>query len=58
MDFVVAADPIELHRVNVYEAWNSMEDLHAFRGAGPDSGISDLIESAQVAEYAVHTADV
>ena len=39
-DFVVAADPIEPDRVNVYEEWKSEEALVTFRGAGPDEGLT------------------
>lgn len=52
-DFVVAADPLEPDRVDVYEEWHSESELHAFRGPGPGSGITSLIESAHVAEYRV-----
>ena len=47
-DFVVAADPIEEDRVNIYEAWESEEHLNAFRGSGPDESMNDLIVSADV----------
>ena len=36
-DFVVAPDPIEPDRVNVYEEWESEKSLLDFRGSGPDS---------------------
>lgn len=52
-DFVVAADPLEEDRVNVYEAWASMEALHAFRQDGPGEDLSGLIAGAEVAEHAV-----
>jgi quinol monooxygenase YgiN len=52
-DFVVAADPIESNRVNVYEEWASRKALTAFRGAGPGEDLSSLIEKADVAEYVV-----
>jgi quinol monooxygenase YgiN len=34
-DFVVAADPIDPTRVNVYERWADRASLYAFRGGGP-----------------------
>ncbi len=34
-DFVVAADPVEPDRVNVYEEWETEDALLAFRGDGP-----------------------
>lgn len=47
-DFVVAADPLEPDRVNIYEEWESEPELEAFRGDGPDSGLAYLIERAEV----------
>jgi len=52
-DFVVAADPIDEHRVNVFEVWRSRKALHAFRDAGPDDGLTSLIVRARVHEYEV-----
>ncbi len=52
-DFVVAADPLEADRVNVYEAWESMETLLAFRGDGVGDDLSALIVRADVQEYEV-----
>jgi quinol monooxygenase YgiN len=52
-DFVVAADPIEPDRVNVYEEWESEEALLAFRGAGPDADLSSSIVRAQVSRHVV-----
>jgi len=40
LDFVVAADPIEPDRVNVYEQWASEAALTGFRGEGPGSDLS------------------
>ena len=50
-DFVVAADPVEEDRVNVYEEWESMEALLAFRGDGPGDDLSSMITKAAVHEY-------
>jgi quinol monooxygenase YgiN len=52
-DFVVAADPLEPDRVNVYEEWESEEALLAFRGAGPDSDFASAIVRAEVARHVV-----
>ena len=52
-DFVVAADPIEPDRVNVYEEWESQEALTRFRGDGPGDELSAYIVRAQVAERTV-----
>ena len=35
LDFVIAADPLEPGRVNVYEQWETEAALLVFRGAEP-----------------------
>jgi quinol monooxygenase YgiN len=52
-DFVVAADPMEPDRVNVYEEWESEEALMAFRGAGPDHELSSSIVRADVSRHVI-----
>lgn len=52
-DFVVAADPIEPDRVNVYEEWETEEALLAFRGDGPGPDLSSSIVRAEVSRHVV-----
>ena len=52
-DFVVAADPLEPDRVNVFEVWTDRAVLVAFRGSGPGDDLSPLIVRAAVAEHVV-----
>lgn len=52
-DFVVAADPVEPERVNVYEEWESEKQLLAFRGSGPDNSMLSLIERANVSRHVI-----
>ena len=52
-DFVVAADPLESDRVNVYEEWDSEEALLTFRGEGPGEDLSSAIVRADVARHEV-----
>ena len=52
-DFVVAADPVEPDRVNVYEEWDSEEALLAFRGAGPAPDLRASIVRANVFRHVV-----
>ncbi len=52
-DFVVAADPIEADRINVYEEWNSETELAAFRGAGPGPELTAAIVHADVSRHHV-----
>ena len=51
LDFVVAADPLDTDRVNVFERWSTAAALEAFRGDGPGDDLSADIVSAEVAEY-------
>jgi quinol monooxygenase YgiN len=53
LDFVVAADPIEPDRVNVYERWESAEELEGFRGEGPGPDLSSDIVRADVQRHEV-----
>jgi quinol monooxygenase YgiN len=50
-DFVVAPDPLDSSRVNVFEIWRSRDQVTAFRESGPYDGLSALIERADVREY-------
>lgn len=52
-DFVVAADPVEPDRVNIYEEWDSADQLEAFRGEGPGDQLAKLIERADVRRHVV-----
>lgn len=55
-DFVVAADPVEANRVNVYEEWDSEAELEAFRGAGPGEEMTQVIERAEVSRHHVESS--
>jgi quinol monooxygenase YgiN len=55
-DFVVAADPIEPDRVNVYEEWESEKALLDFRGSGPDSDIWSAIVRAEVFRHIISSS--
>ena len=56
-DFVVAADPIEPDRVNVYEEWDTEEALQKFRGEGPGEDLSSMVLTAEVSEHTVSSTD-
>jgi quinol monooxygenase YgiN len=57
LDFVVAADPLEPGRVNVYERWDSEGALLAFRGDGPGSELTSEILRADVRRQQVSSSD-
>src|SRR5579859_4574802 len=52
-DFVVAADPLDPDRVNVYEAWDSEDALTAFRGSGPGGEMLSLIVEGRVRRHGI-----
>lgn len=51
LDFSLAADLLELDRINIYERWESRALLDAFRGSGPDEDQSASILAAEVSEF-------
>lgn len=51
--FVVSADPLEPDLANVYEAWASEAELHAFRNDGPSADIRDMIAKADIQRHLV-----
>ena len=55
-DFVVAADPLEPDRVNVYEEWETEEALLTFRDEGPGAELSSVIVRAAVSRHLVSSS--
>jgi quinol monooxygenase YgiN len=53
LDFLVAADPLDAERIDIYERWTDRAIMHAFRGDGPGDELNTLIVSADVEEFEV-----
>ncbi|MBF5029288.1 antibiotic biosynthesis monooxygenase [Micromonospora sp. ANENR4] len=53
VDFAVSADPVEPGRINVYERWESDEQLLAFRGSGPEAEQVAEILGAEVHKFRI-----
>lgn len=53
LDFVQAADPLDPTRINVYERWDSEDDLLRFRGEGTAGDDAPAVRSADVARYTI-----
>lgn len=53
LDFALSPDLLDAGRVNVFERWDSEQDLHRFRGSGPDDGQLAALLNVQVNEWAV-----
>ena len=44
LDFAMSADPVEPGRVNLYERWDSEEQLEAFRAtAAPPEAVAEIL---------------
>jgi len=53
LDFQLAADPLEPGRINVFEQWESVAAVEAFRGSGPSGPQQDAIRSASVWQHEI-----
>ncbi|MBY8872298.1 antibiotic biosynthesis monooxygenase [Micromonospora sp. PLK6-60] len=57
VDFAVSPDLVEPGRINVYERWESEEELLAFRGAGPADEQSAAIRGAEVHRFLISSVE-
>jgi quinol monooxygenase YgiN len=53
LDFHLAPDPIEPGRINIYEQWESVEAVEAFRGSGPSAEQSAAILEGRVVQHEI-----
>jgi quinol monooxygenase YgiN len=56
LDFHLAADPVEPGRINVYEEWDSVVAVDAFRGSGPSGDQTAAILDARVRQHEVSSS--
>ncbi|MET0490555.1 MAG: antibiotic biosynthesis monooxygenase family protein [Acidimicrobiales bacterium] len=56
VDFHLAADPIEDDRINVFERWETVAAVEAFRGSGPSGEQAAAIRDAAVMQFEVASA--
>ena len=60
LDFVQAADPLDPERINIFERWESDEDLERFRTSGdPDAPEPEMPEllGAEVRKYRITSVE-
>jgi quinol monooxygenase YgiN len=57
LDFSLSADLLDPGRINVYERWESDDQLHAFRRSGPDAGQTEQIRHADVLKYRISATE-
>ncbi|WP_369805004.1 putative quinol monooxygenase [Pseudonocardia sp. MH-G8] len=53
LDFSITADTVDPARINIFERWESEDELLAFRGSGPDSDTAARILGADVKRYVI-----
>jgi quinol monooxygenase YgiN len=53
LDFHLSADPIEVDRINIFEQWESVGSVEAFRGSGPSDEQQASITEARVAQHEI-----
>ncbi|MEU8342036.1 Antibiotic biosynthesis monooxygenase [Actinomadura meyerae] len=53
LDFAISADLLEPGRINVYERWESGEDVERFRGSGPSPEQAAQLRGAEVNRYLI-----
>ncbi len=59
-DFVQSADPIDPERINIYERWETDEDVMSFRTSGSDEDETyelPAIIGADVAKYRISSVE-
>ena len=57
LDFHLAADPIDPTRINVYEQWETVAAVEAFRGSGPSDEQGTAIRAAAVFQHEVASSE-
>jgi quinol monooxygenase YgiN len=57
LDYVQAADPLDPARINIFERWDTEDQLLAFRGAGQPESDSPPIRSADVKRYVISAVE-
>lgn len=58
LDFVQAADPVDPARINIFERWETDEDVEAFRSAGDAPPVRlPVIVRAEVSRYRISSVE-
>jgi len=53
VDFHLSADPLEPGRINVFEMWETVAHVEAFRGSGPSGEQTAAIRDAAVFQHEI-----
>ena len=53
LDYAITADTVDCTKVRIFERWDNVEDLLAFRGSGPSDAQQAAILDADVKRYEI-----
>ena len=53
IDFAISADIVDDGRIDVFEQWESVEAVEAFRGSGPSDDQQAVVLDAAVTQHTV-----
>ena len=53
IDFAISADLVDDGRIDLFEQWESVEAVEAFRGSGPSDGQQAVVLDAAVTQHTV-----
>ena len=57
LDFHLSADLLDPGRINVFEQWESVDAVDAFRGSGPSDAQGAAIRSAAVFQHEIASSE-
>lgn len=57
LDFALSPDLLDPGRINIFERWQTLAALEAFRGAGPSGGQAPPLLSADVDQFEVASVE-
>ena len=57
LDFALSPDLLDPGRINLFEHWQTLADVEAFRGSGPSDDRSFEILAADVQQFEVESSE-
>jgi quinol monooxygenase YgiN len=57
IDFHLSADPIETGRINIYEQWETVDDVERFRGDGTPDDQAAAILDAHIVQHTIASGE-
>jgi quinol monooxygenase YgiN len=57
LDFALSPDLLDPGRINIFERWQTLAAVEAFRGSGPSGGQALPILGAEVRQFEVATVE-